>query len=108
MSHTDYDVVKKYMNISQSAKTRNIEFNIGFSEFKKIFNTKKCFFTGKRIVHGVNFSIDRLDNSKGYISGNLVACDTFFNNHIKNDLSIENIELLFNGIKKHQELKKGK
>ena len=95
----DIDVVKKYQSIISSAKSRDFAFDITFAEFKKVYNTKKCFYTGKRLVHGHNFSIDRVDNSKGYISGNIVACDERFN-QLKAALSIEQITQLFNGIKK--------
>lgn len=64
----DIEVAKKYAAVQQSAKTRGLVFDISFAEFKKIYNTKKCYYTGKRLMHGANFSFDRVDNSKGYVS----------------------------------------
>lgn len=95
----DIEVAKKYAAVQQSAKTRGLVFDISFAEFKKIYNTKKCYYTGKRLMHGANFSFDRVDNSKGYVSGNIVACDITFN-HLKANLSLEQIDMLTKGIKK--------
>lgn len=94
---SDLEIVKKYVSLSHSAESRNIQFNISFSEFKKIYNTKKCYYTGVRLVHNHNFSFDRVDNSKGYISGNIVACDKAFNS-LKTNLTLEQINLLYNRI----------
>lgn len=95
----DIDVVKKYNAVMNGAKSRNLDFDVSFSEFKKVYNTKKCYYTGKKLIHGYNFSIDRVDNSKGYISGNIVACDKDFNT-LKSNLTIEQITAIFNGIQK--------
>ena len=99
--HSDVDIIKKYQSIMSSALTRKLEFDISFAEFKRIYNQKKCFYTNKKLQHGGNgnFSIDRVDNSKGYISGNIVACDTKFNS-LKSNLSIEDINNLYFGITK--------
>lgn len=91
--HSDVDIIKKYQSIVDSASSRGLDCNISFSEFKKIYNQRKCYYTGVPLIHGKNFSIDRVDNSKGYISNNLVACDTTFN-QLKSNLSIEQIHLL--------------
>ena len=101
----DLDVAKRYMATMHSAKSRNLSFDISFAEFKRIFNTKKCFYTGKRLVHGHNFSLDRVNNELGYVSGNVVACDETFNK-LKANLTIEQINAIYFGIEKHGRNKK--
>lgn len=96
----DVEIVKRYQSTIHSAESRNLEFNITFAEFKKIHNTKKCFYSGIRLVHGVNFTLDRVDNSLGYISGNVVACDKKIN-ALKANLTIDQINLIYKGVTKH-------
>lgn len=104
MLNPDIEIVKRYQAIMTSASSRGLAFNISFAEFKRVYNTKKCYYTGVRLTHGNqskggNFSFDRVDNSLGYVSGNLVACDVKFN-QAKASLSLEQIDLLFKGISK--------
>ena len=99
MENNDLDIATRYVALAASAKSREIEFNISFSEFKKIFNKKKCYYSGKKLVKGKNFSFDRADNSKGYVSNNVVACDKSLNNR-KTDLTVEEITQIYLGIQK--------
>jgi hypothetical protein len=92
----DIPVVKKYMQIMSSAFSRNLEFDISFSDFKKIYNKKRCAYTDIPLIHGIdgNYSIDRIDSSKGYIKGNLIACDVKFNQK-KSNISINEIKKMY-------------
>ena len=84
----DLEIAKKYMNKAQNAKSLGHEFSLSFSQFKRLMIRKKCFYTGvllnDRCPHGeYDFrTIDRVDNSKGYIPGNVVAC-TYAANNLK-------------------------
>ena len=40
MENNDLDIAMRYVSLATSAKSREIEFTISFSEFKKIFNKK--------------------------------------------------------------------
>lgn len=91
---TELEITKRYIALASSAASRNIEFKISFSEFKRIYNSKRCYYTGVRLMHNHNFSFDRVDNSKGYISGNIVACDKAFNS-LKSHLTITQIAVLY-------------
>jgi len=101
LPNPDIKVVKGYQNIMTSANSRSLEFNVSFAEFKRIYNSKHCYYTGVKLIHGANgnFSFDRVDNTLGYISGNLVACDSRFN-QAKSSLSLEQIRLLTLGLAK--------
>ena len=64
-------VLRAAMN---SAKRRNIEINIKYDD---IVIPKKCPLLGIPIIHGVGAkhdnspSVDRIDNNKGYVKGNI-------------------------------------
>ena len=72
-----YDTIdKKYMEMKSSALRRKKDWLITLEEFSKI--PLFCHYTGvaltfKRKCRNT-ISIDRLDSSKGYISGNVVFC----------------------------------
>lgn len=95
---TDFEICKKMVAINHSAKSRGIEFDLSFNVLKKVLNSKKCFFTGKPLNNIENdpnkLTIDRLDNDKGYVDGNIAACSKVFN-EIKGCLTLKEIELLY-------------
>jgi hypothetical protein len=88
-------VARKYLSLIESAQSRSHEFNLTIEELSEILRMKTCYFTKKGLVHfphdpkevekGVlelpkNYlSIDRLDASKGYVSGNVVSCSLAIN-----------------------------
>lgn len=101
---TDLVVATRLCTIARNAATRGIEFDLSFSKLKRLLKTKRCFFTGvelDRIEDSPNqMSIDRLDNSKGYIDSNVVVCAREFNQNKKRSLGIEDIKFLYQGLKK--------
>jgi hypothetical protein len=94
----DLTVAKKMLQIKKSADDRNLPFDLSFSETKKLLTAKRCFFTKIELneidQHPDKRSFDRIDNSKGYINGNVVACTTAFNQR-KGNITIGDIELLY-------------
>jgi len=62
---------RKLKNIRESAKKRNLEFNLNIQDIKDMYNSNICFYC-KKIPITVSF--DRIDNSKGYIKSNIVFC----------------------------------
>lgn len=101
---TDLFVANKLHMLAQSAQARNLEFNVSFRKLKRVLETKKCYFTGalldRKDGSDTQLSIDRLDNTKGYIDSNIVACARKFNQNVKQNLSIEDIKILHKGLKK--------
>jgi len=85
---TNKDKIKKYattnrhrFNVSKAiAKKRDKEWNIPFAEYCGIIS-QPCFYCGGAfgIVVTQSSGLDRLDNSKGYIVGNVVSCCTACN-----------------------------
>lgn len=77
--------------ISYTRKARDCkhEFSLTFAEYKRLWNTKRCYYTGAVLpLRGKKWddtekwnrpTIDRVDNTKGYVTGNVVVCSYSFN-----------------------------
>lgn len=92
-------------NAKRRAKRKNIEFKIGTSD---IFIPNVCPILGVKIEcgddGGLNLSspsLDRIDNGKGYIKGN-VAVISLKANKYKSDMSISTIRNLAEYVRKNQ------
>jgi hypothetical protein len=100
---SDIEVAHKMCQISTSAKSRNIPFDMTFKKVKQLLLTKKCYFTNAELnnIHNDDnqLTFDRVDNTKGYIDSNVVGCSKRFNT-IKGNLTPTEIELLYKGVMK--------
>ena len=95
---SDLEVAKKMIKISQSAQDRKLDFNLKFETVKRLMSYSTCFYTGKTFGEEGSLqarSFDRVDSSKGYIEGNVVACTVDINQK-KANLSIDEIICLYN------------
>jgi hypothetical protein len=79
----DVKLARRYINTAQSAEDRKIEFTLTFTEFKKCLARTVCPYSGVQMNseegHPHQKTIDRIDASKGYISGNVIACARYMN-----------------------------
>ena len=105
MEYSDIDdmyICKRMVRIISSGESRGIDVNLTFAELKKILRARKCFFTGVDLDYEENsptqLTVDRLDNDKGYVNGNIVACSKEFN-EIKGNLTLDNIRILYTRLK---------
>ncbi len=71
---------RRYSNTKGAAKTRGKLFLLSRNEYENIIN-KPCYYCGNRLGKSVEFAsgLDRLDNSVGYVIGNVVSCCTICN-----------------------------
>lgn len=60
----------RYDHYKHGAKARNLPFKITLEQFLDYWNNT-CYFCGD-IIEGIG--LDRLDNTKGYVKNNIVAC----------------------------------
>lgn len=92
----DIEVAKKLVNIHSSAQSRNLEFDLSFEYVRKLLEYTTCFYTNVQFTEDGphSRSFDRLDNDKGYVIGNVVACTTDINGK-KNNLTIDEITCLY-------------
>lgn len=93
---SDVEVAKKLVNIHSSAQSRNLEFNLTFEYVKKLLEYNTCYYTNVIFTEdgGSARSFDRVDNDKGYVVSNVVACTIDINGK-KNNLSIDEIVCLY-------------
>ena len=92
----DVEVAKKLVNIHSSAQSRNLDFDLTFEYVKKLLEYSTCFYTNVTFTEdGPNArSFDRVDNDRGYVIGNVVACTTDINGK-KINLTIDEIICLY-------------
>ena len=89
-------VILKRLNILRNANKRGLEFNLTDSNVRSLLNKTVCYYTGVEFDSGFDplnvRTFERIDDSKGYIQGNVVAV-TLRANRIKNMLLEQNNEL---------------
>ena len=79
-------IAKMYLQRIQSAKARGISFELSLMSFMNLLKTKRCKYTGilltepernkkgkKATQIGTDRTLERIDNTKGYIKGNVIA-----------------------------------
>lgn len=92
-----------YNAAKKRAKDQNLDFSIVLSDIVlplkcPILNIELQFNEGRAMDN--SYSIDRIDNSKGYIKGNIQII-SFRANTIKNSASLDEIEKVYNYMKKN-------
>lgn len=107
---SDISIARFYLLKSERALENGIEFSLTFAEFKRLSKTTKCRFTGLDLTSST-FTIDRIDNKLGYITGNVAACHKIFN-QIKaiaeNPVNDITVKMIASGFKKVTDLLKEK
>jgi hypothetical protein len=86
------EIHKTTFNVfKRNAKLRDIEFDVSIEYIWKLFllQNRRCAITGEPIEFGKNSSasLDRINNSRGYIKGNVWWVHKKVNS-IKNDMSL--------------------
>ena len=81
----DESLERRFVKAKRRANNRKIEWSISLEEYAS-FAFQECFYCQNKLGDKVAVStgLDRIDNSKGYISGNIVSCCNMCNT-IKND-----------------------
>ena len=84
MTPSEFDLyaAKHLVWKAENAKKRGIEFNLTVASMKNLLSAKKCYYTGIGLTKSTgngemrlsDATIDRIDVTKGYTSGNVVAC----------------------------------
>lgn len=87
-------VSRKHINLYKSAMNRGKEFNLSVSDVRRLLTKKTCAYTGVKLTESLggnnptrptDRTIERVDDSKGYVKGNVVAV-CYQANHLKNVL----------------------
>lgn len=114
--NNDLEIARRYISKSQMADDKNIEFSLSFAEYRKLSLAKKCAYTdiqfcgydkdNKPLSKFTSRTIDRIDNTKGYVRGNCVSVCKGINEfkgileNPKATLSVELINKMVNSIDK--------
>lgn len=75
----EIQLIGKYKSKIEDAKERSIDFDLTFSEYKKIAVKKLCFYCGCKLIKAAvgqkpnMISVERLSESVGYTKPNCVA-----------------------------------
>ena len=82
--HNDTYIAKRYLHKRDNAISRGFDFTLSFSEYRRLIKRKTCYYTGMLMTDGnptdmSHRTIDRVDSSLGYVSGNCVACTNLAN-----------------------------
>lgn len=91
---TKVPLIKKIFNrVKSRSIQKGLEFNIDLND---IIVPEKCPILGKPFIYGHidwTYSLDRIDNSKGYIKGNVQIISNRAN-RLKGDFTIEEVKSL--------------
>lgn len=107
---TDVEIASKLIRLKGRAAKRNIHFDMSFNRIKQLIRTKTCYYTGMKFVNGneqLCRSIDRVDNSVGYVDSNVVVCTRLLNSK-KGSLSKTELLKLVAGIDRFEKSKQSK
>jgi predicted nucleic acid-binding protein len=93
----------KLISLYDSARDRGIECTLTFAELKRIYKRKTCYYTGINLYTHQHHtpSLERIDNDKGYVSGNVALVSKTVNN-LKNDLSLKHLKMMVKKIEQHE------
>jgi hypothetical protein len=71
----DLKIAKKYLQKEINAKKAGHDFKLSFAEFKRLMNRRLCSYSGLELIEEnekfCSRTIDRIDQTKGYINGNV-------------------------------------
>lgn len=76
-------VASKYASKFKNACQRNIEFDLTFSDMRALMRKTNCEYTGVKFDNNseeLRQSIERIDESLGYVKGNVAAVTVHANN----------------------------
>lgn len=98
--HLEHSAINKWMGLKDRCDTKKFEFSLTVADVRRLLTTRYCYYTGIDMQEAKDSgntqhcrSIDRVDSSKGYVKGNVVACSTTVNK-LKGDLTLKQIKQL--------------
>ncbi len=97
---------RRFDRTKRNAKDRNKKFELSFEEFCRIrtYKNEKCFYCGS--IRGL-FSIERLDNMKGYNVQNCVVACWRCNKIKSKDYTMEEMKILGRALGRIDKIRNG-
>lgn len=95
MTYTEPEVetARRLIQTYESAGRRNKQFNLSYFTLNNILKQTHCAYSGLPFekVDGLRLSLERFDNDKGYVDGNVIAVRQDVN-HARSSYTIETLE----------------
>ena len=88
----------RFRRLKYTAKRRHIPVELSFNEYAELIS-KSCYFCNGPLEESGG-GLDRLDNEKGYVTGNSVPCCGYCN-AIKSDLTLDQLRFFLSSILNH-------
>lgn len=82
----------KFSYGKRKAKSKELDFKISIKDYEKLIS-KGCHYCNKNLFTEVGVSLDRIDNTKGYIKSNVIPCCGDHNKLRGNYLSVKETEV---------------
>jgi hypothetical protein len=88
---------RRYRNAIRTARARSIEWNIDESDFCELITNRCTYCEGSLPTQGSG--LDRINNEKGYLIGNIVPCCTSCNQIRGDNLTFDEMKIAMNAVK---------
>lgn len=70
---------RKYNHTRNSARNRNLEFNLTLEQYTELIKDRTCHYCDEKFLNEIGSNLNRIDNTKGYVIGNLRPCCKYCN-----------------------------
>jgi len=80
--HSDVELAARYAKKAEMATDKGIEFDLSFTEYKRLHSLKRCAYSGLEFCGYTDGkpddkfrgrTLDRVESNIGYVKGNVVA-----------------------------------
>lgn len=80
----DFILAKKFILLHDRAKNKGFDFDLTLADVRRLLKLKRCYYTQTVLTDNdpnlsTHRTIDRIDNKKGYVKGNVVVCSLQIN-----------------------------
>lgn len=96
-SKTEYTDRYRFYSGTKTAQRMKREWTISFMEWQQII-TKNCYYCNTTLIGIRGTSLDRIDNTKGYILSNVLPCCGWCNGIRSNRLTVEEAKIAIQAI----------
>lgn len=87
----------RHRRASRRAYLRGMDFSIKIELFEQLLN-KGCHYCGTSLLEFMGYSLDRIDNSKGYTPDNVLPCCGTCNLLRSNTFTVEETEVMVSAL----------
>lgn len=100
MTSKDSTPRERFLCKKRNARDRDLAFNLPFKTWERLVNAEKCAYTGVPFTDTMRPTLERVDNTKGYVIGNVVPVAEVVNGIKADALSTEDMDAIILHMKK--------